>query len=220
MEKKRLDENTIQVIIGQDDLDERGITMLDLLGNQKQIEDFFYSVLEEVDTDHQFKKNDSVTFQALPIKDGLELIISKNVNKTTPASGMNQISQMIANQLKGHDSKVATNGGQPNKDNEKIEESVANTFVIKFADFEDFIELANVLTDDDLASDLYLYHGSYYLVIQNISNQSLASDATLDYQAVANEYGDIVKITPAILEEHGKRIMRQSALDTARYYFK
>ena len=65
MEKKRLDENTIQVIIDQDDLDERGITMLDLLGNQRQIEDFFYSILSEVDTEHEFKKNDSVTFQAL-----------------------------------------------------------------------------------------------------------------------------------------------------------
>lgn len=219
MEKRRLDENTIQVIIGQDDLDERGITMLDLLGNQRQIEDFFYSVLEEVDTDHQFKKNDSVTFQALPIKDGLELIISKNVNKNTPNSGMNSISQLIANQLKGHDTKSFSNGMPLGSHKQESEPVVSDTFVLKFADFEDFVELANVLKDDELASDLFLYHGKYYAVIKNVGNPSYATDTSLDYQAVANEYGNLVKISPAILKEHGKQIMSQSAFDTARYYF-
>lgn len=78
MEMERINENTIRVLIGNDDLQARGITVLDLLGNHKQIENFFYSVLEEVDTDHQFQDTDSVTFQVLPTRNGLELFISKN----------------------------------------------------------------------------------------------------------------------------------------------
>ncbi len=66
MEMERINENTIRVLIGNDDLDKRGITVLDLLGNHKQIESFFYSILEEVDKDHQFQNNDAVTFQVLP----------------------------------------------------------------------------------------------------------------------------------------------------------
>lgn len=78
MEMERINEDTIRVVIGNDDLNERGIRVLDLLGNHKQIESFFYSILEEVDVDHQFQDNDAVTFQVLPNRNGLELFISKN----------------------------------------------------------------------------------------------------------------------------------------------
>lgn len=221
MEKKRLDENTIQVIIDQDDLDERGITMLDLLGNQKQIEDFFYSILSEVDTEHEFKKNDSVTFQALPIKDGLELIISKNANKQVSNSGMNQISKMIADQLKGHDSKAFENeNGRTKLDNTGVRETATDVFVVKFANFEDFISLANILDNETLTSDLFLYKGKYYLVIHDLNAEDYSTDSVLNYEAIASEYGKVDKISPSILTEHGKKIMSQSALDTARYYFK
>ena len=52
MEMENINENTIRVLIENSDLEERGITFLDLLGNQKQIESFFYSILEEVDVDN------------------------------------------------------------------------------------------------------------------------------------------------------------------------
>lgn len=40
MEMENINENTIRVLIENSDLEERGITFLDLLGNQKQIESF------------------------------------------------------------------------------------------------------------------------------------------------------------------------------------
>lgn len=220
MQKKRIDENTIQVIIDQDDLDERGITMLDLLGNQKQIEDFFYSVLDEVDTEHQFRKNDSVTFQALPIKDGLELIISKNIKKKN-TSNVNQISKLIADQLRGHDSKGYSSESRNDHETANSDhELVSNTFVVRFENFEDFISLAQTLDTDDLTSDLYLYENHYYLVIKDLDQLVDLKDQILDYKAIASEFGTISSQQPCWFEEHGKKIMSQSALDTARYYFK
>lgn len=218
MEKRQLDENTIQVIINQDDLEARGISMLDLIGNQKQIEDFFYSILEEVDTEHQFQRNDSVTFQALPIKNGLELIISKNVNKDSNA-GMNQVSKLIADQLRGHDRQDYSSHDQAAHDDGNDQTAISDTIVVKFADFENFIELANVLTDDNLASDLYHYHKQFYLVIKNLDSVGSIRETMLNYRAIASEYGQIVELSPSLLQEHGKLIMRQSALDTAKYYF-
>ncbi|MDD7321582.1 MAG: adaptor protein MecA, partial [Limosilactobacillus mucosae] len=76
MEMKRINENTIRVLLNNEDLNERGITVLDLLNHNQQIEDFFYSILEEVDADHQFQDNDLVTFQVRPQQDGLELYIT------------------------------------------------------------------------------------------------------------------------------------------------
>lgn len=49
MEMEHINENTIRVLIGHEDLEERGVSFLDLLGNHKEIENFFYSILEEVD---------------------------------------------------------------------------------------------------------------------------------------------------------------------------
>lgn len=94
MEMERINENTIRVLIGNDDLQARGITVLDLLGNHKQIENFFYSVLEEVDTDHQFQDTDSVTFQVLPTRNGLELFISKNNKGVDTKQLLNDESQL------------------------------------------------------------------------------------------------------------------------------
>ena len=54
MEMEHINENTIRVLIENADLEERGVTFLDLLGNHKQIENFFYSILEEVDVEEQF----------------------------------------------------------------------------------------------------------------------------------------------------------------------
>ena len=44
MEMERINEDTIRVVIGNDDLNERGIRVLDLLGNHKHIESLFYSI--------------------------------------------------------------------------------------------------------------------------------------------------------------------------------
>ena len=45
MEMEKVNENTIRVLLGTEDLTDRGITVLDLLGNQKEIENFFFSIL-------------------------------------------------------------------------------------------------------------------------------------------------------------------------------
>lgn len=82
MEMERINENLIKVMIGVDDLEERGINFLDLIGDQSSIEQFFYSILEEVDVDNHFHESEAVTFQVMPSSEGLELYISRtNLNE-------------------------------------------------------------------------------------------------------------------------------------------
>lgn len=77
MEMEKINENTMRVTLGKEDLAERGISILDLIGNQHDVEDFFYGILDEVDTDHEFRDNGAVTFQLVPSGDGVELFITK-----------------------------------------------------------------------------------------------------------------------------------------------
>ncbi|MCI1985692.1 MAG: adaptor protein MecA [Lactobacillus sp.] len=221
MEMERINDNTIRVLLGNEDLAERGITVLDLLGNHQQIESFFYSILDEVDKDHSFATNDAVTFQVMPSQSGLELLISKNVNQDDDSSQDDQpqaqdVPDFIKRQLMAtDDDHDAVDEGGYIDDNGAAQTEV----VLKLASFEDLIALAKTLRLEGAASDLYHYQEDYYLVLTFYSNQ-VSEQEIKDQLAVALEYGDRSNVSAAKLSEYGQKVMATSALETARYYFK
>jgi len=243
MEMERINDDTIRVLIGNDDLNERGIRVLDLLGNHKQIESFFYSILEEVDVDHQFQDNDAVTFQVLPNRNGLELFISKNseslqdtITKATQSpnsSGDQDAQDDVSDYLKRKlmqtdtDNTDQAQGVQHNqtKDTNDLDpyiedpETPTKEFVLAFNSFEDVIALAQMFRPDGLASNLFKYQGKYYLELVFFVDQS-STGVIKDDIAVALEYANQTKVTADVLLEHGEKIMSNAALETVRHYFK
>lgn len=230
MEMERINENTIRVLIGNEDLTERGITVLDLLGNHQQIESFFYSILEEVDTDHQFQDNDSVTFQVLPNRNGLELFISKNnmedfdEDDQQPRSDQkDEVSDFLKRQL-GQTDRDDRGNRRTAVANDEVEDAVSSmdfeksVTVLKLGEFENVIQVARLLHLDNATSNLYLYKDEYYLEI--IFFVEYTSPETMkDDLAIAYEYGEKSRITADVLAEHGTRIMADSALELIRHYF-
>lgn len=239
MEMERINDNTIRVILGNQDLEERGITVLDLLGNHKQIESFFYSILEEVDKDHSFTSNDAVTFQVMPNKKGLELLISKgspdhdhqdsddlSMDDHNFDDDKEDVSDFIKKQLRQTDDAGITDSGrssskrtstlkgftsQPGPDREEI--------VLEFDDFEDVISAAEALQlGDHTVSDLYQYKAKYYLDLI-VYTDSLDDITFADALAVAFEYGNRTRVTPEVLSEYGKVLMTQTALEKIKHYF-
>ncbi|MEG0255395.1 MAG: adaptor protein MecA [Vagococcus sp.] len=227
MEMERINENTIRVSIGNDDLEERGITFLDLLGNQKQIESFFYSILEEVDVDEQFQETDSVTFQVLPNHDGLELFISKNL----PMDDVNHLDMMpegalgdgFTDFLKEH----MKNQGTSNENNELDEEIdfISNESgdtvdaIFRLDTFESMITLAKSIKLQNVLTYLYKFKEDYYLrvtfFVEDTSENQMKNDMSQIY-----EYTDRTNITVDILEEYGELVMDLNALELTRYFFK
>ena len=237
MEMKRINENTIRVLLNNEDLNERGITVLDLLNHNQQIEDFFYSILEEVDADHQFQDNDLVTFQVRPQQDGLELYITKtdpaSLKKGTPAGqpplDQDQITNLIKKELVGrdrqeshpdhnHENNVSA-GDEPEAaiDNPDIEKNVC---VLRIDDFEDLVALAKSARDNiNAVSDLYRYRNNDYLLLTFIDDGSLSASQLKDQLALAYEYGQKTNLMPDVILEHGKPLMKQAALELVRTYF-
>ncbi|KRM68618.1 adaptor protein [Apilactobacillus ozensis DSM 23829 = JCM 17196] len=210
MEMERINEDTIRVLINNSDLDERGITVLDLLGNRKQIEGFFYSILEEVDSEHQFQQDGSVTFQVLPNKNGLELFISKGEHIDQDDSFSNSTT------IDNNDIKNADNYSLNNND-----DAYTRNFIIKFNSFEDFISLSKVLRIENGASNLYFYKSKYFLELTFFVNVGGTDEESIkDSLAIAYEYGNKFDKNSRFFDEHGKRIMDTGALELARYYFK
>ncbi|WP_225046986.1 adaptor protein MecA [Lacticaseibacillus kribbianus] len=226
MKMERINDNTIRVLLGNDDLADRGITVLDLLGNHKQIENFFYSILDEVDQDHSFSTDSAVTFQVMPSQSGLELLISRSQQDddqadddddqdadATDVSVPDFIRDQL-NQLDTPDRDAQDEGSYISVNDEGKEE-----LVLQLQDFEAFIGLARVLRLEGASSDLYSYNDRYYLVLSFYPNHVTPEDAK-DQIAVALEYGDKAAISSAVLSEYGKLLMPTSALETGRYYFK
>ena len=230
MEMERINENTIRVILGSQDLEERGITVLDLLGNRKQIESFFYSILEEIDQDHTFASDDAVTFQVMPNQNGLELLISRispdslqhddsdNSTADSSVSDDNQLKNFIRRKLQERD-----NEGQETDTETTVSEFQANEreqrdIVLCFNDSEAVIQLAMALRLESGFSTLYRYKDAYYLDL-TLFPDNLREQNVEDIYTIAREYGNRTNVTAEVLAEYGQPIIHQTALELLRHYF-
>ncbi|MBA5728185.1 adaptor protein MecA [Aerococcaceae bacterium INB8] len=223
MEMEHINENLIKVLIRQEDLEERGIDFLDLVGDQKTIERFFYSILEEVDVDKHFQESEAVTFQVMPNKEGLELYISR--------TNFDEMDEIWEDELTKHliERKREMNENEANKDDNKKEKTILDLFeneesiqetedvksvegeIIKFADLEDFLKLSREVTTDLIHADFYHMNSNYYLVI-NYVDSSIVEEYAYNKLLTMFEYGEKVKVTEAILQEHGDMLRSKDAL--------
>lgn len=223
MEMEHINENLIKVLIRQEDLEERGIDFLDLVGDQKTIERFFYSILEEVDVDKHFQESEAVTFQVMPNKEGLELYISR--------TNFDEMDEIWEDELTKHliERKREMNENESNKDDNKKEKTILDLFeneesiqetedvksvegeIIKFADLEDFLKLSREVTTDLIHADFYHMNSNYYLVI-NYVDSSIVEEYAYNKLLTMFEYGEKVKVTEAILQEHGDMLRSKDAL--------
>lgn len=221
MEMDRLNENTIRVILSTEDLQERGVTVLDLLGNKKQIETFFYSILDEVDKDHAFTNNQPVTFQIMPNKAGLELLISKSDDSdgtgSLPLNGLQDSADNDDNNF--DDEKVGTE--EYDSDTAPYlndPDTPTKTVIVEFKDFEDYVQLANLLHLESGISNLWEYKDKYYLQLILFTDE-MHEMTYSDVLALLSEYSFKTKVTAAVLSEYGKKVMTKTALELTRYYF-
>lgn len=221
MRVNRIDQNTIRVQINKEELAQRGLKVLDLLGNKSKIQDFFYSILAEVDTDHAFTKDTPVSFQVMPNSGGLDVLISK----VKPDSA-NELQQMLSQQNidddDSFDSDEFTKFYQQKataKPENLAEVQNQNSHNYSFDDLGLVAELADNLKVEDLASSLYYYQGKYYLKLVFLDD--LYSEIQpFDAWGIANEFGDQVSDNQMqTISKNGKCIMPQNALGNLRHYF-
>lgn len=241
MEIHRIDENTIRVQLSREELEDRGVNGLDMLSDRHKIQDFFYSILSEIDTDHDFAHNEPVSFQVMPNNGGLDLLISKAKD-----GGINSLQKMLSGEMDS-DAEPASQPTQPgffdldNNNNSKHQQNVAKVnqgfssyddeddeenghrknmnHAYAFNDLGTVIELADNLRANDIASSLYYQRGKYFMELAFLTEEYSELKPT-DAWAIANEYG--IKINEKEMnsvKEVGKCLFRQDALGNIRHYF-
>lgn len=216
MEMEHINENTIRVLIGNEDLADRGITFLDLLGNHKDVENFFYSILEEVDVEDEFQGSEAVTFQVLPKSDGLELFISKNTSIDEEPNfesfndlGSEEVSEMIRRQIAEDFA-------------DEVQEFTDNTvqnLVFELSNFDAMVQLANEVSLKSVRANLYTFKGTYYLQVVFFLDELGKNDVENELAQLL-EFVNLSSVTPETLNEYGTCIMERNALELTKYYFK
>ncbi|MBS4761488.1 adaptor protein MecA [Carnobacteriaceae bacterium zg-ZUI252] len=223
MKMEHINENTIKVMIGHSDLEDRGITFFDLLGNQNQVESFFYEILEEVGVRHEFEGLDAVTFQVVPKNDGLDLYISKGMNtglkdhlkhtfqsspdalKNTP---LDQVIQIFEKEEKQQKEKA--------KMSSKGRTSTEKYQVYVFEKFLDVVSFAqSVKTEKIYINHLYHFDDAYYWIHQ-LNHET--NKQAIHYRAI--EHGTVSVISPMIVKEHGQLIIENDAIHLMNTHFK
>lgn len=217
MQVHRISKNTIQVTMDSAELKERGITMLDLLGNKSQIQSFFYQILNEVDSDHTFAKDDPVTFQVMPSSSGLELLISKVTDDEEDDDTVNnQLKDLLAGL---NDPSISSGNEQTRKTSIEDEPVNQNRRVYEFDNIDDVVGLADSLKVDGLASSLYTYLHHYYLDLAFLDDNYIEMKPS-DAWAIANEFGTSLSEKKfGKIKSFARKLIEQDALGNLRRYF-
>lgn len=217
MQVHRINENTIQVNIDAAELKERGITMLDLLGNKSQIQSFFYQILNEVDGDHTFAKDDPVTFQVMPSSSGLELLISKvGANQDSNDANDDQLKQLLdglGDLGEKSDTRKTLISDQPSQS------SKVNRQVYVLDNIDMVAGLADALKVEGLASSLYTYLHQYYLDLAFLDDNYIEMKPA-DAWTIANEFGNNISLKKfQKIKIKAKQLIEEDALGNLRQYF-
>ncbi|KJY58806.1 Competence negative regulator MecA [Lactobacillus kimbladii] len=236
MQVDHINNNTIRVRIGKQELANRGLKVLDLLGDKNKIQHFFYSILDEIDTDHSFSQDAPVTFQVMPNNGGLDLLITKVTEKDR-----NNLAQLFDNDFtdnnkKNNDARKSfldlepedeeTDKDESNEPADSSQPKVKKQFwklqkkqAYSFTDLDQVTELAESLKANDLSSSLYFERGKFYLELI-FTSQDYSEIKPADAWAIANEYGIKVKTSEmARVRTNGKCLLTNDALDQLRHYF-
>lgn len=78
MEMKQISETTLKITISMEDLEDSGMELKDFLIPQEKTEEFFYSVMDELDLPENFKNSGMLSFRVTPKKDRIDVFVTKS----------------------------------------------------------------------------------------------------------------------------------------------
>lgn len=220
MEMERINDDTILVRIENEDLQERGTSVSELLANPTEIEEFFHSILVEMDVIDQFEDSEGMSFQVMPNPEGIELYVTKYVEKKDIEADSERFVRNLVDTIQhslGH------RMGKPKKE-KKVEAPVEKEKTLEpldctvfFDSFEDFIQLAKMYPYNVQKSSLYRYSNYYFLhVYQEVIGEE---DFTADL-ALLREFGEFSRVSWEVVQEYGEVMIKEKAIETTKKYFK
>ncbi|NSL51458.1 adaptor protein MecA [Calidifontibacillus erzurumensis] len=229
MEIERINENTVKFYVTYRDIEDRGFDRDEIWFNREKSEELFWEMMDEVNNREEFKIDGPLWIQVQALEKGLEVVVTK--------AQLSKDGQKLELPI-GNDKHIdITVGGNfenflvdddldqspedqydvfPFEDEDFTEDSIH--FLIGFHDFEDVIRLSHHIDTEGLTSSLYHFEGRYYLYI-GFDEEILEEGKEDDRLAQILEFGFESKLTIHRVQEYGKEIMHQNALQQIKQHF-
>ena len=220
MEMERINDDTILVRIENEDLQERGTSVSELLANPTEIEEFFHSILVEMDVIDQFEDSEGMSFQVMPNPEGIELYVTKYVEKKDIEADSERFVRNLVDTIQhslGHRMEKPKKEKKVEAPFEKEKTLEPLDCTVFFDSFEDFVQLAKLYPYNVQKSSLYRYSNYYFLhVYQDVFGEE---DFTGDL-ALLREFGEFSRVSWEVVQEYGEVMIKEKAIETAKKYFK
>ena len=212
-----------------EDLEERGMELKDFLIPQEKTEEFFYSVMDELDLPDNFKDSGMLSFRVTPRKDRIDIFVTKSeINKDInfeDLAAFDDVSNMSPEEFfKTLEQTMLSKGDT--EDHEKlgkIEEMMEGAvedvnpsdyvhYVLDFPSLEATVAFAKAIDFPVEASELYKMDGAYYMTVLIDLQNHPSYYANLMYARML-EYAGAGTKTRAYLQEHAVELLTDDAVE-------
>lgn len=234
MEMKQINETTLKITISMEDLEERGMELHDFLIPQEKTEEFFYSVMDELELPDNFKQSGMLSFRVTPRKDRLDVFVTKSeinqdlnfddlaelgdVSQMSPEDFFKTLEQKMFEKgdVAAHKQLADIEEQEENGATEEVEETQDYVhYVLDFPSVEEVVSFAQTIDFPTEASELYKADGRYYMtVLVSLENQPAYYSNIVFARLI--EHAHKADRTRAYLQEHGIQLMMDDALPLLR----
>ncbi len=224
MEIERLNDSTIKFYITYKDIETRGFDREEIWYDRERGEELFFEMINEANDVENFELEGPLWIQVQALDKGLEIIVTRG----QVSDGHVKLELPISKELKSAASDESTveldeqflkkKKTTNDADVEALdEETEYMELVIGFHDFEDVISLSHSLKVKGFSNELYHFENRYYLYV--LFTDECSEDEQDDMLSQILEFGYESDLTIHRIEEYGKTIFNEAALENIRDLF-
>ncbi len=229
MEIERINENTVKFYISYMDIEDRGFDREEIWYNREKSEQLFWDMMDEINDEEDFIVDGPLWIQVHALDKGLEILVTKaqltkdgNKLEFTPEDGKffnlpidEKMESLLGKDYILHDKEDNEVEDELDLDDEMDDFSIT----IRFQDIEHVIQLSHEIHfAEPFHNELYYFDSSYYLFIE-FKDGLLDDDTQENILSHVLEYGEESGITIHCLEEYGKVIFANQALQSMKEHF-
>jgi len=240
MEMKQISDSTIKITIQLEDLEERGMEMADFLVPQEKTEEFFYTILDELEMPDNFLDSGMLSFRVTPKPDKVDVFVTKSkldknlsFEDLADLPDMDELSHMSPDEflktleksifekskedieaVQSLETAEAEEGEQLSQAaDEQLTENAERYiyYILRFEDIKAAAAFAQTVDYKIDLSELYKYDSAYYLTIL-VDVEGFPEHYPAWLLAKMREFADDSDITRAVLQEHGHLLLVTDAV--------
>lgn len=216
MDIERVNEHTIKFFISYRDIEDRGFDREEIWFNRERGEELFWDMMDEVHHIESFPIEGPLWIQVQALEKGLEIIVTR-----AQLSKDGKKLELPISKDKRIDIPISPDFQEPESEDPSSFEDEAGdeelSFIMRFDDFEDLIDLSRRTVESTVDTAIYLYDDHYYLYAlfdENATEYEWENDLSKML-----EFGEETGITIHVLQEYGKAIIEHDALNVIRRHF-